>query len=75
MVNGEDREDRVPSAEEWAAAKRDPSSRSLAAGAEAPISADLLQAVIDAARRGVPNEACGLLVSDHYWAEGGAPRQ
>jgi len=63
----------IPNPDEWAAVKRDPSSRSLAAGAEATISAELLQAVIDAARRSVPNEACGLLVSDHYWAEGGAP--
>ena len=72
MVNGEDR-DPIPTPDEWAAVKRDPASRSAAAGAEAPISAALLQAVIDAARRCVPNEACGLLVADHYWAEGGAP--
>lgn len=70
MVDGGDP---IPTPDEWAAVKRDPSSRSFGAGAEAPISAELLQAVIDAARRGVPNEACGLLVSNHYWAEGGAP--
>ena len=37
------------------------------------ISALLLQELIDAARAGVPNEACGLLVSDRYFADGGTP--
>ena len=27
--------------------------------------------LIDALRAGVPNEACGILVSDRYWADGG----
>jgi proteasome lid subunit RPN8/RPN11 len=37
------------------------------------ISADLLQAVIDAARAGAPNEACGLLVASSYAADGRSP--
>ena len=37
------------------------------------IAAELLQAVIDAAREGVPNEACGLLVAPDYVADGGYP--
>jgi proteasome lid subunit RPN8/RPN11 len=62
----------VPNAEEWAAVKRDPSSvRS--GSTDALISAGLLQAVIDAARAGAPNEACGLLVSDKYFGNGGVP--
>lgn len=69
---GEPRHDVVPNAEEWAEVKRVPSSvRS--AMSDAPISAALLQEVIDAARAGVPNEACGLLVSDRYFADGGTP--
>jgi len=40
--------------------------------AGAPISAALLGEVIDAARAGVPNEACGILVSDRYHGDGGA---
>ena len=64
--------DRLPSAEEWAAAKRDPASVSSAGGAEAAIPAAVLQEAIDALRAGVPNEACGVLVSDRYWAEGGS---
>jgi [CysO sulfur-carrier protein]-S-L-cysteine hydrolase len=71
VVNGGDRE---PSADEWAAIKRDPSSVA-SSGAEASISADLLQEVIDALRAGVPNEACGILVSDHYWRDAGAAKR
>jgi len=62
----------VPTPEEWAAAKRQPASRATIA-ASATIPAQLLQEVIDAARAGLPNEACGLLVSDRYLADGGAP--
>jgi proteasome lid subunit RPN8/RPN11 len=62
----------APSADEWAEAKRDPTSMSSLGGAEAAISAVLLQKVIDALRAGVPNEACGVLVSDRPWSEGGA---
>lgn len=59
-----------PTNDEWAKVKRDPSSvRSTSA--HAPIPAVLLQEVIDTLRAGVPNEACGILVSDRYWAEGG----
>lgn len=60
-----------PSPEEWAAVKRDPSSV-VGGGGEAAIPAALLQEVLDALRAGVPNEACGVLVSDQYWAAGGA---
>jgi proteasome lid subunit RPN8/RPN11 len=62
----------LPTAEEWAGIKREASARSEAAGAEAAIPAALLQEVIDALRAGVPNEACGVLVSSRYWTEGGA---
>ena len=59
-----------PTNDEWANVKREPSSVR-ATSAHASISAVLLQEVIDALRAGVPNEACGILVSDRYWAEGG----
>jgi len=61
----------LPTAQEWAEVKRDPSAVVAAAGAEAAISAGLLQEVIDALRAGVPNEACGVLVSSRYWGDGG----
>ena len=67
MVNGGDGE---PSADEWAAVKRDALSVA-SSGTSASISANLLQEVIDALRAGVPNEACGILVSERYWADGG----
>lgn len=67
----------LPTPDEWADAKREPELRTapgLAGGPrEAPIRAELLQQVIDAARADVPNEACGLLVSDRHFAEGGTP--
>ena len=63
----------LPTADEWDEAKREPISRSTSPVAEAPISAALLQEVIDAVREGLPNEACGLLVADQYAADGGAP--
>jgi [CysO sulfur-carrier protein]-S-L-cysteine hydrolase len=37
------------------------------------ISADLVQALIDHARAGYPNEACGLLIGDRPAASGGRP--
>jgi proteasome lid subunit RPN8/RPN11 len=62
----------LPSPEDWAAAKRDATSHGTGPGLPtAPISAALLQELIDAARAGVPNESCGLLVSDAVFAEGG----
>lgn len=64
--------DDLPTPDEWEAAKRDPSTRTGGAS-EASISANLVQAVIDAAREGLPNEACGLLVGPAYVAEGGHP--
>jgi proteasome lid subunit RPN8/RPN11 len=62
----------LPTPDEWAAIKREGSVRSAASGNVA-ISADLLQAVIDAARAGAPNEACGLLVASSYAADGRSP--
>jgi proteasome lid subunit RPN8/RPN11 len=64
--------DSLPTPDEWAAIKRDGSVSALSAG-EVTISADLLQAIIDAARDGVPNESCGLLAAPAYAAAGGAP--
>ena len=64
--------DSLPSSEEWAAIKRDASLVVSGGAAHAPISAAVLQAMIDALRAGVPNEACGILVSDRYWSDGGA---
>lgn len=48
---------------------------SIAGRAEASISAELLQLLIDAARDSLPNESCGLLVSHAYASEGGAPER
>ena len=62
----------VPSAEEWAAVKRDAAAVDMGGGAEAPMGAAVLQEMLDALRAGVPNEACGILVSDRYWSDGGA---
>jgi proteasome lid subunit RPN8/RPN11 len=64
--------DPLPTADEWASIKREGDIRIASAG-RATISAELLQAVIDAARQGVPNEACGLLVAASYAADGGSP--
>jgi proteasome lid subunit RPN8/RPN11 len=64
--------ERLPTPDEWAAIKREGSVQPIGAG-EASISADLLQAIVDAAREGVPNEACGLLAAASYVADGGAP--
>ena len=62
----------VPSADEWAAVKRDAAAVDMGGGAEAPMGAAVLQEMLDALRAGVPNEACGILVSDRYWSDGGA---
>jgi proteasome lid subunit RPN8/RPN11 len=40
---------------------------------ETAIPADLVQALIDHARAGYPNEACGLLIGDRPAAAGGRP--
>lgn len=71
--------ERLPSAEDWSAAARAGSGSSPtgtpAPGAAGPASATLpaalLEAVIDAARAGYPNESCGLLVGDLSAADGG----
>jgi proteasome lid subunit RPN8/RPN11 len=65
----------LPTANEWAAIKRDPTSVSAGGVAEAAIPATILQEVLDALRAGVPNEACGVLVSDRYWSDGGAAKR
>ena len=39
----------------------------------ARVSAQILQELIDWARAGVPNEACGIVVGDGYAADGGEP--
>lgn len=68
MVN----ESSMPTPDEWESIKRE----AVAQGDgmhEASISAELVQAVIDAARAGVPNESCGLLVGSAYAGDGGSP--
>ena len=60
----------VPLPEEWAAVKRD--ARTVGeSGADAVLPARVRNELLDALRAGVPNEACGILVSDRYWADGG----
>ena len=65
-------DENLPTADDWASIKREGSVQPVWAG-DASISAELLQEIIDAARNGVPNEACGLLVAPSYIDEGGAP--
>lgn len=64
--------DSLPTPDEWESIKRDASTGELGS-IHASIAAELLQELIDAARVGLPNEACGLLVSDGYAADGAAP--
>jgi [CysO sulfur-carrier protein]-S-L-cysteine hydrolase len=64
--------EKLPTPEEWAEVKREGSVDPVGAG-HASVSAELLQAVIDAAREGLPNEACGLLVSTSSATDGGTP--
>ena len=60
----------MPSPDEWAAIKRD--AQSVGESEEsAALPANVRAEVLDALRAGVPNEACGILVSDRYWAAGG----
>jgi [CysO sulfur-carrier protein]-S-L-cysteine hydrolase len=71
----------MPTSDDWAdAAKTGTDARHAAAetspsfeATNASLPADLLQAIIDAAREGLPNEACGLLVAATYAGDGGAP--
>ena len=66
--------DPLPTPDEWAAATREPQELTPASTeSHAAMSAVLLQEVIDAARAGLPNEACGLLVGDRSAADGGSP--
>ena len=64
--------DGIPTPDEWAAITRDAAVAAVGAG-EATIAAELLQAIIDAARAGLPNESCGLLVAHSFAAEDAAP--
>jgi proteasome lid subunit RPN8/RPN11 len=75
----------VPSQSDWAAAavsgqerrsaasRRDGGAVRAVVAGEAFLSAALLQDLIDAARDGHPNEACGILAGDRPAAEGGRP--
>ncbi len=66
--------EKLPTPDEWSAAKREATSSAIGS-TEASISAELVQAVIDAARAGVPNEACGLLVGRAYAGDAGSPER
>ena len=61
--------------EDWAEARSAGARPALwgTAVGEAKLPAALLQQVVVAARAGVPNEACGLLVADRYHAAAGVP--
>jgi proteasome lid subunit RPN8/RPN11 len=67
MVN---EHDVLPSPDDWAAIKRDAQSVG-ESGASAVLSAAVRAELLDALRAGVPNEACGILASNKYWADGG----
>jgi proteasome lid subunit RPN8/RPN11 len=79
----EDVPDGLPAFEEWEdAARAGQDAREVVSETEAAagqtsgdvaIAAELIQAVIDAARDGVPNEACGLLVAPGYASDGTSP--
>jgi len=64
-----------PTQEDWAAAAEIGSTPALWAQSrmDATVPAELLQQVIDAARDGLPNECCGLLVGPAYAGRGGVP--
>jgi len=60
---------------DWQAA-REAGARPLlraTAALRAALPAQLLQEIVDHARAGLPNEACGLLVAPAYGADGGVP--
>lgn len=73
MVKDQLPKDQLPTPDEWASAKREGEVAALAPVGRVSMSAALLQEVIAAARSGMPNEACGLLASDRYAADGGVP--
>lgn len=64
--------DALPTPDEWEAVKRDGSTDTVGSDGVS-ISADLVQAIIDVARDGQPNEACGLVVGPAYASDGGTP--
>jgi proteasome lid subunit RPN8/RPN11 len=64
----------VPSPEDWAAIKRDAKTVG-ESEASAVVPAAVHNELLDALRAGVPNEACGILVSDRYWADGGVAQR
>jgi proteasome lid subunit RPN8/RPN11 len=73
----------LPTPDEWADAARAgseagdgaPQTAQTTTARDVAVSAELVQAIIDAARASVPNEACGLLVGTAYAADGGAPER
>lgn len=75
--------DRLPSPDDWSEAARageaarDVGGPAQAVGGMAPITARLpaalLQQIVDAARAGLPNEACGLLAASEPAGAGGLP--
>ena len=76
-------EEAVPSAADWDSAAEAGRTLRDAAGGAVPqpswspastrIPADLLQELVDCAREGFPNEACGILAGDRAAADGGGP--
>jgi len=71
----------LPTSDDWAVAAQTGTEARDAASDTAPnleatnasVSAELLQSIIDAAREGLPNEACGLLVGPTYAGDRGIP--
>jgi proteasome lid subunit RPN8/RPN11 len=66
---------RLPTSDEWAEIRREASSAGPGGALRAAIPAALVQAIIDTARDGLPNEACGLLVAEGYAASGRVPHR
>jgi len=61
---------RLPTPDEWAGVKREASAAGEGGPQDVSIPASLVRAIIAAAREGLPNEACGLLVARGYAASG-----
>ncbi len=75
--SGADESGAVEGAPDWSASFHQPPASALARTSAKPaaahISAQLLQELIDWARDGYPNEACGIVAGDRSAAEGGRP--
>jgi [CysO sulfur-carrier protein]-S-L-cysteine hydrolase len=69
--------ERGPYPADWSAAAEAGAGRrrlsGVPAGLDGTLPADLLQAIVDAAREDAPNETAGLLVADRYADNGGVP--